>query len=64
MHRQKMFAGSPYAKINRINGLLLIDGLNEYYLSRGWHVVKAEQDMSADDSYSVIIVIERNGKIN
>ena len=60
MHRQKMFAGSPYAKVNMINGLLLIDGLNEYYLSRGWHVVKAEQDMSADDSYSVIIVIERN----
>ena len=60
MHRQKMFAGSPYEKVNMINGLLLIDGLNEYYLSRGWHVVKAEQDMSADDSYSVIIVIERN----
>lgn len=60
LHRQKMFAGSPYANVNKINGLLLIDGLNEYYLSRGWHIVKAEQDMSADDGYSVIIVIEGN----
>ncbi len=59
MHQQKMFAGSPYAKVNRINELPLIDGLNKYYLSRGWHVVKAEQDVS-DGDYSVIIVIERN----
>lgn len=60
MHQQKMFAGSPYAKVNRISELPLIDGLNKYYLSRGWHVVKAEQNMSVNDWYSVIIVIERN----
>ena len=60
MHQQKMFAGSPDAKITRINGLSLIDGINKYYLSRGWHVVKAEQNMSANDWWSVIIVIERN----
>lgn len=60
MHQQKIFVGSPSAKNNRINGSFLIDGLNEYYLSRGWHVVKTEQDMSANDCYSVIIVIERN----
>lgn len=54
---QKIFAGNPYAPINRIQGCDLIDGLNKFYLSRGWHVVEARQDDAA--GYSLLIVIER-----
>ena len=56
---QMIFAGSPYAKVNRIHECDLIPGLNKYYLSRGWHVVQARQDDA--DGYSVMIVIEREG---
>ena len=54
---QKMFAGNPYAPINKIHECNLIDGLNKYYLSRGWHVTSAQQDDA--DGYSLLVVIER-----
>ena len=54
---QKLFVGNPYAPINKIQGKNMIDGLNAHYLSRGWHVVSADQDDA--DGYSVMIVIER-----
>ncbi len=57
---QRIFAGVPYAPINKINGLKMLDGLNAHYLSRGWHVTIANSVPSSDTANEVIIVIERD----
>lgn len=55
---QKVFMGQPYAPVNKIHECNLIDGLNEYYLSRGWHVVSA-QPWNVAGTMTVTVVIEK-----
>ena len=54
---QKIFFGSPYDNRNKINECNLVDGLNKYYLQRGWHIVSTQLDCTED--YCAVFVIEK-----